>query len=371
MVSGIPRCSEADSRDMGIFLIFDKISTMYRAIIRPLLFLLRPESVHRMVVLMIKAAFLVPGMKPLVRSFYSVRDENLRRKVFGLTFENPVGLAAGFDKNARFFNQFSAFGFSFIEVGTVTPLGQPGNPRPRSFRLKRDRALINRMGFNNDGAVAAARRLGRRRTRMIIGANIGKNTSTPNERAVEDYAKAFLELYDSADYFVVNVSCPNITDLSHLQDRELLDGILSRLGSIRAQKALKKPILVKISPDLNKRQIDDVIELTGRYGMDGIVATNTTITREGLKTDPKRVESIGSGGLSGMPLRQRSTEIIRYIHEKTGGELPVIGVGGIMSPSEALEKLEAGASLVQIYTGFIYEGPSLVRRINRSILAQM
>jgi dihydroorotate dehydrogenase len=342
---------------------------MYRAIIRPLLFLFRPEAVHRLVVLLIKAAFLIPGMKPLVSSFYRVRNEKLKREVFGLTFENPVGLAAGFDKNARFFNQFSAFGFSFIEVGTFTPAGQPGNPRPRSFRLKRDRALINRMGFNNDGARAAARRLGKRRTRLIIGGNIGKNTSTPNEMAVEDYAAAFRELYDAADYFVVNVSCPNISDLSHLQDREQLDGILSRLSSIRAEKALKKPVLVKISPDLNNRQIDDVIELIGRNGMDGIIATNTTITREGLKTDPARVASIGSGGMSGSPLRQRSTEIIRYISEKTGGKLPIIGVGGIMSPPDALEKLEAGASLVQVYTGFVYEGPSLVRRINRSILA--
>ena len=341
---------------------------MYKFLIRPLLFLFRPEPVHRFVAGWIRVLFLVPGIAPLVRACFRVRHPSLRREVFGISFENPVGLAAGFDKNARYFRQFSAFGFSFIEVGTVTPLAQPGNPRPRSFRFKEDGALINRMGFNNEGATAAARRLGRRRGGIIIGGNLGKNTATPNEKAVEDYASAFQELYETADYFAVNVSCPNISDLGHLQDREQLDGILARLASIRQGKSVKKPILVKISPDLNKRQIDDVIDLVRQNGMDGIIATNTTIAREGMKTDPARVKAAGSGGLSGIPLRERSTEIIRYIHEKTGGALPVIGVGGIMSPRDAREKLDAGASLIQLYTGFIYEGPSLVRRINRSLL---
>ena len=285
-----------------------------------------------------------------------------------MRFENPVGLAAGFDKNAEFFNQFSAFGFSFIEIGTVTPVGQPGNPRPRSFRLKKDRALINRMGFNNHGVKAAAEKLMKRRTRVIIGGNLGKNTATPNENAVEDYATVFQELYDAADYFVVNVSCPNISDLSHLQDREQLDGILGRLSTIRAGKAVRKPVLVKISPDLNKSQIDDVIELIDQHGMDGVIATNTSISREGLTTDATLVKEVGNGGLSGQPIRELSTGVIRYIHKKTEGKLPIIGVGGIMSPSDALEKIEAGATLVQVYTGFIYEGPSLVRRINKSIL---
>ncbi len=340
---------------------------MYRVLIRPILFLFPPETVHRLAVGLIKTLFCIPGLKALIRSVCRVRDEKLKRLVFGLKFENPVGLAAGFDKNAGFFNQFAAFGFSFIEVGTVTPAGQPGNPRPRSFRLRKDHALINRMGFNNEGARAVALRLRKRRNGIIIGANLGKNTHTPNEKAADDYAALLDELYDVADYFVVNVSCPNINDLSHLQDPEQLREILARLHVIRAEKPLRKPVLVKISPDLNHKQIDDVIELIGDYGMDGIIATNTTITREGLSTDPARVESMGSGGLSGKPLKDRSTEIIRYIHLASGGKLPIIGVGGIFSADDALEKLEAGASLVQLYTGFIYEGPGLVRRINRDL----
>jgi len=341
---------------------------MYKTIVRPLLFLLRPETVHHLVVILIRFFFVIPGLKPLVRSLYRVRNEKLQREVFGLKFENPVGLAAGFDKNAGFFNQFSVFGFSFIEIGTVTPVGQPGNPRPRSFRLKKDRALINRMGFNNHGVEAAAKKLRRRRTNVVIGGNLGKNTATPNENAVEDYATVFQELYDVADYFVVNVSCPNISDLSHLQDRDQLDGILTRLSHIREGKAVRKPVLVKISPDLNKSQIDDVIELIDQHGMDGVIATNTSISREGLSTDAVKVEQVGNGGLSGLPIREQSTEIIRYIHKKSEGKLPIIGVGGIMSPADAIEKIEAGASLVQVYTGFIYEGPSLVRRINKAIL---
>jgi dihydroorotate dehydrogenase len=341
---------------------------MYKAIIRPLLFLLRPETVHHIVVILVKFFFAIPLIKPLVRSMYAIRDEKLHRKVFGLTFENPVGLAAGFDKNATFYRQFSAFGFAFVEVGTATPVGQPGNPRPRSFRLRADEALINRMGFNNHGAPAIAERLSKGGTSMMVGGNIGKNTSTPNESAVEDYAEAFLALYDYVDYFVVNVSCPNISDLSHLQDREQLAGILSRLSSIRSGMVRKRPILVKISPDLNWKQIDDVLELVDEFQMDGIVATNTTITRDGLATDPEKVSKIGKGGLSGKPIRDRSTEIIRYITQKTAGELPIIGVGGILTVDDALEKLRAGAALVQIYTGFIYEGPGLVKRINKAVL---
>jgi dihydroorotate dehydrogenase len=341
---------------------------MYKGIIRPLLFLLNPETVHHLVVALIKFFFAIPLVKPLVRALYATKDEKLSREVFGLTFENPVGLAAGFDKNASFYRQFASFGFSFVEVGTATPVGQPGNERPRSFRLPADKALINRMGFNNHGARAIAERLGKGGTNMIVGGNIGKNTTTPNESAVEDYADAFLALYDNVDYFVVNVSCPNISDLSHLQDRDQLAGILSRLSSIRAGMLRKKPILVKISPDLNWEQIDDVLELVEEFHMDGIVATNTTITRAGLITAPEKIEKIGRGGLSGNPIRERSTEIIRYISKKTGGTLPIIGVGGIMSADDAMEKLRAGASLVQVYTGFIYEGPGLVKKINKALL---
>jgi dihydroorotate dehydrogenase len=341
---------------------------MYKGIIRPILFLLAPETVHHLVVGLIKVLFAIPFVKPIVRSLYSIRDERLKREVFGLTFENPVGLAAGFDKNATFYRHFAAFGFSFVEVGTATPVGQPGNDRPRSFRLPADKALINRMGFNNHGARTIAERLGRGRTNMIVGGNIGKNTITPNESAVEDYADAFLALYDHVDYFVVNVSCPNINDLSALQDREQLAGILARLASIRASLVRKRPILVKISPDLKWEQIDDVLDLVDEFGMDGIVATNTTLGRDGLVTKPEKVEKMGSGGLSGKPIRERSTEIIRYICNKTGGKLPIIGVGGIMSAGDALEKLSAGASLVQVYTGFVYEGPGLIKKINRALL---
>ena len=340
---------------------------MYKSLIRPLLFLLQPESVHHLVVSLVKILFVIPGVKSLFTALYKTDDPGLKREVFGLKFRNPVGLAAGFDKNASFFGQFSAFGFSHIEIGTVTPLGQPGNPRPRSFRLKKDRALINRMGFNNHGVEAAAAKLRRRNTNIIIGANLGKNTATPNENAVEDYAKVFEGLYDFADYFVVNVSCPNISDLSHLQDREQLQGILQRLQGIRSARSPQKPVLVKISPDLNNKQIDDVIDLIREYKMDGIIATNTTILREGLSSDAQMVEKIGKGGLSGSPVRKRSTDIIRYIHDKTAGSLPIIGVGGIMSSQDAREKLEAGASLVQVYTGFVYEGPGIVKNINRSL----
>jgi dihydroorotate dehydrogenase len=341
---------------------------MYKGIIRPLLFLLSPETVHHLVVALVRFFFAIPFVKPLVRAIYTTRDVKLRREVFGLSFDNPVGLAAGFDKNATFYRQFAAFGFSFVEVGTATPVSQPGNPRPRSFRLPADKALINRMGFNNHGARTIAERLSKGRTNLIVGGNIGKNTTTPNESAAEDYSDAFLALYDYVDYFVVNVSCPNISDLSHLQDRDQLTGILSRLSSIRAEMLRKKPILVKISPDLNWEQIDDVLELVDEFNMDGIVATNTTITRAGLSTAPENVEKIGLGGLSGKPIRERSTEIIRYISKKTGGALPIIGVGGILGVDDAMEKLSAGASLVQVYTGFVYEGPGLVKKINKALL---
>ena len=341
---------------------------MYKGILRPLLFLLQPETVHRLVVSIIKAIFVIPFVQSVFRAIYSIHDPGLERKVFGLTFKNPVGLAAGFDKNATLFNQFADFGFSFIEVGTVTPVGQPGNPKPRSFRLVRDKALINRMGFNSEGVQKAVERLRKRKPRIIIGGNLGKNTATPNEQAVEDYAACFSSLYDVVDYLVVNVSCPNISDLSHLQDRDQLKGILARLAVLRTGMTVRKPILVKISPDLNFHQIDDVLELIHEFELDGVVATNTSISREDLRTDPQKVSEIGNGGLSGKPIRERSTEIIRYINVKTEGKLPIIGVGGIMSPEDALEKLEAGATLVQIYTGFIYEGPRLVKRINKDIL---
>jgi dihydroorotate dehydrogenase len=342
---------------------------MYRLLIRPLLFLLPPESIHLMLVRFLKVIFLIPGIKPLFHSSYHIRSKALETDFLGMTFSNPVGLAAGFDKNAEIYREFYTFGFSFIEVGTVTPIGQPGNPRPRSFRIKADQGLINRMGFNNLGAVAAAAKLDNKRPKgLILGGNIGKNTLTPNEDAVADYEAVFKEIYNGVDYFVVNVSCPNITDLHKLQDQDSLEAILGRILEVRKTMDIRKPVLLKISPDLNEKQLDETLEIVDRMKLDGIVATNTTIRREGLKTPSNQISSIGKGGMSGAPITNRSLEVVRYIHQKTGGKLPIIAVGGIMSVSDALNMLDAGATLIQLYTGFIYEGPALAKRINRAVL---
>jgi dihydroorotate dehydrogenase len=342
---------------------------MYRLLIRPILFLFPPETIHRLLISFLRNAFKIPGLLALVRSYYSVKHKSLETEFLGLHFSNPVGLAAGFDKNASIYGEFQAFGFSFIEIGTVTPIGQPGNKKPRSFRIKRDRGLINRMGFNNHGAEAAAARLARKRPKgLILGGNIGKNTNTPNERAADDYEAVFNAIYDGVDYFVVNVSCPNISDLRKLQDQDSLEKILGRLMKLREQKGIKKPVLLKISPDLNEMQLDETLEIVERLKIDGIVATNTTVSREGLHTTAKEIEAIGSGGMSGAPLTGRSLEVVRYIHRKSNGKLPIIAVGGIMCVQDALNMLDAGATLIQIYTGFIYQGPALARRINRAIL---
>ena len=344
---------------------------MYKHIIRPVLFLIYPETVHHMVVGIIKTAFCIPGIAYLSKKFFKVNHPGLKRTVFGLEFDSAVGLAAGFDKNASFFNEFSNLGFSFIEIGTVTPKGQPGNPKPRSFRLPNDKALINRMGFNNLGADEIVKNLQKRKTKIIIGGNLGKNTLTPNSQAVNDYIFTFNKLYNYVDYFVVNVSCPNISDLHELQDKDSLMEILNSLMTERSKKDKKKPILLKISPDLNFAQIDEVIEIVAETKIDGIVATNTTTGRYKLSATEEKIAQIGNGGMSGLPLRDRSTEIIKYISLKTDGKLPIIGVGGIMTPQDAIEKLNAGASLVQIYSGFIYEGPTLVKQINKAILASL
>ncbi len=342
---------------------------MYKGIIRPFLFLLMPEAVHSLVVKSIKIFFFIPFVKPIVRSVFGCKNPSkLKRNVFGLEFINPIGLAAGFDKNADLFQHFDAFGFSFIEVGTITPKAQPGNPKPRSFRLKKDKALINRMGFNNKGVDNAVNNLkGRKNPRIIIGGNIGKNTLTPNDKAHEDYLYCFKELYDHVDYFVVNVSCPNIKDLKQLQDSDNLSGILSEVTLYRSSQKQYKPILLKVSPDLTTEQLDSNIETAQQFNLDGFVATNTTTSRENLSTDKLTVETIANGGLSGEPLKNRSTEVIRYIHSKTKGSMPIIGVGGISSVEDALEKLDAGASLIQLYTGFIYEGPGIIKKICKAI----
>lgn len=288
-----------------------------------------------------------------------------------MEFRNPVGLSAGFDKNGEVYSEFSDFGFGHIEVGTVTPLGQPGNPRPRSFRIPADKGLINRMGFNNHGVDALVQRLSKkRRPGVVLGGNIGKNTLTSNDKAVEDYASCFDALYGHVDYFVVNVSCPNITDLHELQDQEGLEAILGRLAALRERKKHYTPVLLKISPDLNTSQIDASLAIVEKFGIDGIVATNTTIRRDGLRTSQDRIDEIGNGGMSGGPITERSLEVVKYVAEKTGGKLPIIGVGGIMAVQDALNMLDAGASLVQVYTGFIYNGPGFARKINKAILKQ-
>lgn len=343
---------------------------MYKYLIRPILFRIYPETVHHLVVKAIKVSFWFPGVAFLVEKCCRVSHPKLKRTVFGLEFENPVGLAAGFDKDASFYNQFSRLGFSFIEIGTVTPKGQPGNPKPRSFRLPADKALINRMGFNNLGADEVVNNLKNRKTKVIIGGNLGKNTLTPNSQAVNDYIFTFNKLYDYVDYFVVNVSCPNISDLHELQDKEYLMDILQNIMNERSNREKSKPVLLKISPDLNFAQIDEVIEIIGLTKIDGIVATNTTTGRYNLTAPDEKVKQLGNGGMSGQPLKDRSTEIIRYIAGKTNGKIPIIGVGGIMTPQDAIDKIKAGATLVQIYTGFIYEGPMLIKRINKALLKE-
>jgi len=342
---------------------------MYRFLIKPLLFLLPPERIHHFLVSFLRAVFRIPGVRSLVKSIYHVNNKALETEFLGMTFSNPVGLAAGFDKNAEVFREFHAFGFSFIEIGTVTPKGQPGNPKPRSFRIPQDRGLINRMGFNNHGAEAAAAKLSAKRPKgLILGGNIGKNTQTPNEEAAGDYEAVFRTIYEGVDYFVVNVSCPNISDLHKLQDQDSLEQILGRILEIRKEMSVKKPVLLKISPDLNDKQLDETLEIVERLKLDGLVATNTTIRRDGLHTPEQKIKAIGNGGMSGAPITKRSLEVVRYVHGKTQGKLPIIAVGGIMGVQDALHMFDAGATLIQLYTGFIYEGPGLAKRINKALL---
>ena len=340
---------------------------MYR-IVRFFLFLFNPEAIHHITFKMIKIAGLIPAKMWALRLFFKVKDTRLECEVFGLKFDNPVGLAAGFDKDAKLFDELASFGFGFVEIGTVTPLPQEGNPKPRLFRVKEDSGIINRMGFNNQGVEAAVARLRRKKTNIIIGGNIGKNKVTPNDKAVNDYEICFEKFFPYVDYFVVNVSSPNTPGLRDLQEKAPLTALLNRLQELNTAKESRKPILLKIAPDLTNEQLDDIIEIVADTKIDGVVATNTTIDRSGLKTDKTKVEAIGNGGLSGKPVRVRSTEVIKYLADKSNRAFPIIGVGGIHSAEDALEKQDAGATLLQVYTGFIYEGPSLVKRINKAIL---
>ncbi len=313
----------------------------------------------------------VYAIKPFrnwLKAAYCFKDPSLERTVWGIKFPNPVGLAAGFDKDAKYIDPLSCLGFGFIEIGTVTPRPQPGNAKPRLFRLPDDKALINRMGFNNHGATKAAYRLRRMKERVIVGGNIGKNKDTPNENATEDYEKSFMELYRVVDYFVVNVSSPNTPGLRQLQDKEPLTQLLNRLQTLNKQQGGSKPILLKIAPDLTNEQLDDIVDIVRSTEIHGIVATNTTITRTGLRTPSNEVNNAGVGGLSGLPLKERATAIIKYIHEKSHGEIPIIAVGGIFTAEDAIEKLNAGAALVQVYTGFIYEGPGIAKKICKGLV---
>ncbi|MFP5471198.1 MAG: quinone-dependent dihydroorotate dehydrogenase [Bacteroidia bacterium] len=339
---------------------------MYKLLIRPLLFLFDPEAVHHFSFKFLKIFLNIPLIKQLVKNHYTVTNKRLETEVFGLKFPSPIGLAAGFDKDALLYNELSNFGFGFIEIGSLTPKAQQGNLPKRLFRLKKDEALINRMGFNNKGVDAAVRRLKNRKTNIIIGGNIGKNTLTIDEKA--DYIYCFKALHHVVDYFVVNVSCPNVGKMEKLQSKDFLMDLLSELKQINNTFEKPKPILLKIAPDLNQTQLDEVIEVIIATKTDGVIATNTSISRENLSTSEYDLNRIGNGGLSGKPLTKTSTEVIKYLHQKSNGAFPIIGVGGIHSAEDALEKLNAGATLVQVYTGFIYEGPSLVKQINKAIL---
>jgi dihydroorotate dehydrogenase len=340
---------------------------MYKSLIRPVLFAIDPEKVHHLVVLAVKIFNKIPAFHRGMRFYCKPPGNSGSVTLAGLHFEGRVGLAAGFDKNAEFFREFSMFGFSFAEIGTVTPLPQSGNPKPRLFRLKKDAALINRMGFNNKGVDHALHQLKKPRNGLLVGGNIGKNTLTPNASASDDYAFCFEKLYDVVDYFAINVSCPNIEGMEKLQDIDALRRILGRIMEIRRQKATYRPVFLKISPDLTFRYIDEVLALGKELGLDGIIATNTTTSREGLSEDPDKLLKTGSGGLSGRPLAKRSLDIVRYICNHSGDRIPVIAVGGILSIEDALDMIRAGASMLQVYTGLIYEGPFLVRKINRAL----
>lgn len=338
-------------------------------ILKSILFRFNPEKAHHITFFLLKLSKFIPGFAFFAKKAYQINHPSLKRELFGLNFKNPVGLAAGLDKDAIAFEELGNFGFGFIEIGTVTPKAQPGNDKPRLFRLTNDEALINRMGFNNHGVKAAAEKLKNRKDKtLIIGGNIGKNKITANEDAVNDYVICFNELYPYVDYFVVNVSSPNTPNLRDLQEKEPLTALLNTLQDLNKKQIKQKPILLKIAPDLTNTQLDDIVDIVKNTQIAGVIATNTTISRDGLTYDKEEISKIGAGGLSGKPLTKRSTEVIRYLKEKSGNAFPVIGVGGIHTEEDALEKIKAGADLIQLYTGFIYHGPQLIKEINLKLL---
>ena len=337
---------------------------MYKRILRPILFRFNPETAHNLIFSGLSFLRHVPFARSIVRGIYKKESPSLEREVFGIKFPNPVGLAGGLDKNGEYYNDMANFGFGFVEIGSLTPLPQDGNAKPRCFRVPGDKAIINRFGINNKGVKNAVEHLKKNRPEVIVAANISKNTSSINEDAGKDYEKAFGLLYDFVDMFVVNVSCPNVVGLTALQDISFLSEIVDKLLDLRMYFDTYRPILLKVSPDLSHQQLDEIIEYCLRSGIDGLVAGNTTRSRDGLTSISKeRIEEIGNGGMSGAPLHQKNLELVKYVHAKSEGKLPIIGVGGIMSPEQAKAMLDAGASLVEIYTGFIYEGPALVKNI--------
>ena len=341
---------------------------MYKLFIRRFLFLFDPEKIHYVTFSLIRFLCKVPFFSAIFRAMYLIEDKRLERNLFGITFKNPVGLAAGFDKNAVLYNELANFGFGFIEIGTVTPKGQEGNPKKRLFRLKDDLGIINRMGFNNDGLETAIVQLKKNKGKLVIGGNIGKNTQTSPQNYTNDYEECFKGLHPYVDYFVLNVSCPNVGSHEKLNDKEYLLELISSIQNLNLLEPTQKPILLKIAPDLNNNQLDEIIEIVAETKIDGIIASNTSTSRSGLKASKKQLQEIGNGGLSGLPIKEKSTRVIKYLKDTSNKAFPIIGVGGIHSAEDALEKIEAGADLVQIYTGFIYEGPGLIKQINKALL---
>ena len=336
---------------------------MYKHILMPILFRFNPETAHNILFSLLSFLRYVPFAGSILRAIYKKDSPNLSKEVFGINFPNPVGLAGGLDKNGEHYNDMANFGFGFVEIGSLTPKPQDGNPRPRCFRVPADRAIINRFGINNKGVINAVEHIKKDRPNVIIAANISKNTTSINEDAAKDYETSFALLYDFVDMFVVNVSCPNVVGLTALQDISFLSDIVDRLLDLRRYYDNYRPILLKVSPDLSTEQLDDIIDYCLRSGIDGIVAGNTTRSRDGLTISPEKIEEIGNGGMSGAPVHKKNLDLVRYIHTKSEGRLPIIGVGGIMSGEEAKAMMDAGASLVEIYSGFVYEGPGLVKKI--------
>ena len=339
---------------------------MYK-LLKNTLFLLPAEKAHTLTMHLLKLSFKIPVIKNIILNLFKVNSKKIEKKLWGITFPNPVGLAAGFDKNANYLDELSCFGFGFIEIGTVTPLPQAGNPKPRLFRLISDEAIINRMGFNNEGVKSVVKQLKNRPKNLIIGGNIGKNKNTPNEKASADYITCFDELFDYVDYFVINVSSPNTPNLRELQDKKPLTALIKAVQERNKLKKKSKPLLLKIAPDLSDDQLIDILNICDDTQLDGLIATNTTLSRNLLKEQPESIKKMGAGGLSGLPLADRSTEVIKFLRSKNK-KIPIIGVGGIGDVSKALEKIDAGANMIQIYSGFVFQGPSLIKKINEALI---